>query len=100
MAGPAFKKTLVTVLVYSWIRPINAPGVNCMEKSIIDEIMSEFDLELKPGKDREQLEGITFWIPLEYKEKYDLLQTRTKQRFGKVLKEIIKRSIDRAASGS
>lgn len=42
-------------------------------------------------------EAITLWIPVEYKEKFDRLQRKSKRRFSKVLKEVVMRSIDRVA---
>lgn len=61
----------------------------------IDSLVAAFDLSQMPGDGPEELSPVTFWLPVEYKAKYDLLQERSKRRFGKVLKEIIKRSMDR-----
>ena len=36
---------------------------------------------------------ITFWLPKEHKEKYDMLQKKTRKQFGKALKEVLMHSI-------
>lgn len=37
---------------------------------------------------------ITQWLPVEYKQKYDELQSKTKSRFGKKIQEMIMKAID------
>lgn len=66
-------------------------------KDSLDSIFENFnpvfshDSEWNPEANK----PLTFWLPDEYKAKYDLLQERTKRKFGKLLKEVLKRSIDR-----
>ncbi len=38
---------------------------------------------------------ITVWVPITYKEKYDLIQARSKSKFGKFLRRVIQNSIDK-----
>lgn len=59
--------------------------------SIIDGIDDIFNQD-SPIHDRA---AITIWVPTEKKEKYESLQGRTRRKFGKKLKEIVIKSIDR-----
>lgn len=38
---------------------------------------------------------VTIWLPLEYKAKYDLLQHRTRNKFGKVVRQMLKQALDK-----
>jgi len=67
------------------------------EKKSIDAILDEFDVGGK-SKERSETRPITIWIPLDLKTRYDELQGRTRGQFGKLLKEIVKRSIEKKAS--
>ena len=60
----------------------------------IEQILKEFDLSSADKNGSVKLEPVTFWLPSDYKIKYDLLQSKSKSRFGKLLKEVLKRSID------
>ncbi len=42
-------------------------------------------------------DAITIRIPEAYKAKYELLQSRSNLQFGKLLKELIKKSIDKVS---
>lgn len=42
----------------------------------------------------ETMRATTVWIPIEYKEKFALLQSRTKKGFSKKMRELFKRAID------
>lgn len=61
----------------------------------IDSIIDDFKIDERDAKGPEKTEPVTFWLPVEYKRRYDRLQELSKQKFGKVLKEVIKHSIDR-----
>lgn len=53
--------------------------------------------ELLPGDKKEftaECAPVSFWIPRAYKAKYDLIQSKSKHKFGKFLREVIKKSID------
>lgn len=66
------------------------------EKANLDSIFETIDPTISiDDKGDEKGRVVAFWIPLDYKLKYDLLQGRTKQRFGKKLKELVIKSIDR-----
>lgn len=38
---------------------------------------------------------MSFYVPLQYKVKFDLIQAKSKKKFGKLLKELIIQSIDK-----
>lgn len=60
----------------------------------IDSIIEEFDLT-KPAVRSVDKRSITLWLPVEYKEKFDLLQGRSNRLFGKKLQEVLMQAIDR-----
>ena len=61
----------------------------------IDSILDGFD-KLKVNDEVEvNKKPITFWLPEEYKVKYEMLQGMTKNKFGKLLQEVVKKSIDK-----
>ena len=71
--------------------------ISVMEKSI-DELLNDFN----PIQDTSGPVGrtpITFWLPKEYKEKYEFLQERSRRGFSKKLQEVLKRSIDKVYNG-
>lgn len=57
--------------------------------------LDEFSLTENESDTSVPHEPLTFWIPTEYKSKYDQIQSRSRRRFGKHLKEILKRAIDK-----
>lgn len=65
-------------------------------KNSLDEVFEQFDLSPANGSDHDNAKPVTFWIPQEYKSKYAEIQERTNGKLGKILKEVIKKSIDRA----
>lgn len=69
-----------------------------MEHSAIEsikELLEGFDFS-DPGSEQSvPPKGITFWVPAEYKAKYMAIQEKSGRRFGRVLKEILLRSIDK-----
>lgn len=67
---------------------------NSQPKSL-DSILENFDLSLSEDGSCPDDEPVTFWIPAEYKAKFDQLQRRSKRKFGKLVKEILKYSIDK-----
>lgn len=67
------------------------------EKKSIDAILDEFDPSSDAGDEPAKAQPLTIWLPVEYKRKYDELQSRTRGRFGKVLKEIVKCAIEKKA---
>jgi hypothetical protein len=66
-----------------------------MDDQTIDSILENFELDNAPSWDKKTHQALTFWIPVEHKEKYDQIQFRSKKRFGKLLKEVLKKSIER-----
>lgn len=70
--------------------------------SLIDEMVKELSPKVPtdPGGPKYSKYGptglpLTLWLTVEYKEKYDSLQELSKRKFGKFLKEVIKKSIDK-----
>lgn len=61
----------------------------------IASLFSDFDLSDMHDGEPTEYRTLSIWLPAEYKEKYDLLQERSKNKFGKILKEVIKHSIDK-----
>ena len=63
---------------------------------IIDSIFAEFGVLVSKPDRKETSKPMTFWLPTEYKAKYESLQRQSGGQFGRLLKEVLKRSIDRA----
>lgn len=61
----------------------------------IEEIFGDLDLSEYHDETRIEGKGVTFWLPMDYKIKYDMIQKCSKRKFSKKIKEIIMRSIDR-----
>ena len=70
-----------------------------MKKDSIDMIVENFDVSqfvVEHGTGRGG--PITVWLPNEHKAKYDELQSTSGRKFGKLLKEVLKRTIDQVHS--
>lgn len=65
------------------------------QNGTLDSIFADFEADISEKPQSTQRQSITIWIPEEYKAKYELLQGKTRQRFGKKLKEVVKMSIDK-----
>jgi hypothetical protein len=61
---------------------------------VIESLFSDLDLEANNESSPTEYKTLSFHFPADYKEKYDLIQKKTKNQFGKRLKEVIKKSID------
>lgn len=66
-----------------------------MSKSL-DDIFKDLAPILTEIKDVDQKDSVTVWISKDYKQKYDVLQAKTKRKFSKLLVEVIKSAIDKA----
>lgn len=66
-----------------------------MDKFSPDQFAEVFVLSEEKHERTEDREPLTIWITAEYKARYDLLQARSRHKFGKFLKEVIKKSIDK-----
>jgi hypothetical protein len=66
-----------------------------MDDQSIDSLIENFDISEGKDENRATLNPFTFWLPHAYKIKYDQIQMRSKRKFGKILKEVLKRSIDK-----
>jgi len=66
------------------------------KKTNLDSMFKSFETELTNWQTPSvQRQAITIWVPDEYKAKYDMLQERSKRKFGKLIKELLKRAIDK-----
>lgn len=62
----------------------------------IDSIVAGFDPILTGADAPPETRPVTFWLPIEYKEKYDRLQAASKRTFTYDLKELLMKAIDKA----
>lgn len=60
-----------------------------------EHFIEVFDLKEEKSVPQEECETLTLWVSREYKEKYNLVQARSKKKFGKFLKQIVEKTIDR-----
>ncbi|CAB4153183.1 hypothetical protein UFOVP610_50 [uncultured Caudovirales phage] len=68
-------------------------------KNEIDLILRDFNLSLNKNKEKgTSSRTLTLLLPESYKKKFDMLQEITDKQFGKLLKEIIMKSIDKIDS--
>lgn len=70
---------------------------NMSEKNItLDSVFKSFEGSLNNlNKFSEPRQAITIWVPSEYKTKYDMIQSASKRQFGKLVRELLKKSIDK-----
>lgn len=61
----------------------------------LKEVIDGVSLDSIKDCDKIETEGITLWIPVEYKRKFQMLQNQTSRQFSRVLKNVICQSIDR-----
>lgn len=66
----------------------------------IDDMIKGFEENQSEDLVEEKRYPVTFWIPQRYKEQYDVIQAKSKRRLGKLLTEIITKSIDRIAANA
>lgn len=66
-------------------------------KDIIDTVFKQFGPLTTKAAAPPECMPMTFWLPKEYKTKYEKLQKLTRGKFGKAMKEIIKASIERVS---
>ena len=64
-------------------------------KDTLDNLFAEFTPLLNEETETVETRGVTFWVPVEYKKKYEAIQAKSKRKFSKMLKEVIMKSIDR-----
>jgi CRISPR/Cas system CSM-associated protein Csm2 small subunit len=68
---------------------------DCNADSMLEDFLDTINTELSNEKFHTNHKPMTLWIPKVYKMKFDLIQGRTNRKFGKILKEVIKKSIDK-----
>lgn len=63
--------------------------------SMLEQLTDTFEVnQSAPINDRQ---AITIWLPEKYKAKYELLQKRSNRKFGKLIREFVKKSIDKVS---
>lgn len=68
-----------------------------MDKIRPEDFIETFEIIKEEIPLRKDCEPITIWISEEMKAKYDLIQLRSKLKFGKFIKWVIEKSIDKVA---
>lgn len=64
----------------------------------IDSILEDFDVDAPPKpKPVTENTNISIWLPKEYRDKFDELQMKSKRKFGKLLREVVIKSIDKVS---
>lgn len=61
----------------------------------IDDIFHEFELEFDKDESAEKHKPVSFWIPEKSKAKYDKIQEKSRQKFGKKIRDVVVALIDR-----
>lgn len=60
------------------------------ENASIDALIDELELSFSDCSDElPETAAVTFWLPVDVKAKYDLLQSRSKRKFAAALREIL-----------
>lgn len=65
------------------------------EKDFIEEIFNGFQITEEIDSKPVQRAGVTIWLPEDYREKFLLLQSKSKRRFGKKVQELVIKAIDK-----
>lgn len=65
------------------------------EKLRPEDFIENFELMPEESAPQSESDTISIWLSLDQKAKYDLIQARSKKKFGKFLKKIIEKTIDR-----
>lgn len=66
-------------------------------KSTADELLKDVDFSKIFEHENEDEDQVNFWIPVEYKARYQEIQALSKKKFSKLVKEMIMKCIDRAS---
>lgn len=66
-----------------------------MNKLSPEDFAEVFQLDKADKVPTIDCEPLTIWIPSGHKAKYDLIQSKSKHKFGKFLREVLKKSIDK-----
>jgi hypothetical protein len=75
----------------------SAPTESNQSIDTVDSLLENIDSLFSEKHGTIELLPITFWLPVDYKEKYDAIQGSTKRKFGKVLKQVLMKSIDKVS---
>jgi hypothetical protein len=67
-----------------------------MSEKISPELFVEiFEISNEKEVPQSKCNTLSIWVPLEYKEKFNQIQAQSKNKFGKFLKKIIMKTIDK-----
>lgn len=61
----------------------------------INTLLENLDLESIASSEPVERACISFWVPVAYKEKFEIIQDKSNKRFGKLFQEVLKSSIDK-----
>lgn len=61
----------------------------------LDDIFKDVESLIDNGSSKSEMAPITIWVPLEYRQKYNHIQSITKKRFVGKIRELILRSLDK-----
>lgn len=64
----------------------------------LDSVFENMDSMFTGHEEPIETKPVTIWLPVDYKNKFDTLQKSTKRKFGKKIKELVIRSIDKVDS--
>ena len=59
------------------------------------EIVEDFDPSEYSEKPQKDCKGLTFWVPIELKKKYDRIQDKSENAFGKIIRSAVIKAIDK-----
>lgn len=72
------------------------PNLDDRSKSL-DSIFKDFQLDEDSDLVSKNMKCIAIWLPESYKKSFDELQDKTNRKFGRKIKELIIRSIQKVA---
>lgn len=67
-----------------------------LDDSLIDSLLGDIPLDASKSAGPEETAQINFWVPKSKKASYERLQKATGQKFGKRVRDIIVKAIERA----
>lgn len=66
-----------------------------MSEKSLDDVLNNFEMTTKEASGDKK--PITFWIPENYKIKYDDIQKKSNSTFGKKIRELVLIAIDKTS---
>ena len=65
------------------------------KKIDLDVLFSDVESLVAKAEQKQSSGGITIWLPLEYKQKYNHLQAITDRKFAHKLKDLLMQALDK-----